>query len=187
MRRVITSDVQILALDIATSTGWAFGKPGEIPACGTVHFASDDGASNDAIFANALTWFSGFLKPQPRPTSLILEALLPPAAMKGETSRQTRDLLGGLHGVIRGVAHARGIYEISDVSVLAVRKHFCGDQRAKKEDVFERCRILGWPVKTRDEADAAATWHFACSIVRPEVGVEVTPLFYGKRPMRVSV
>jgi len=180
-------DPLILGLDLATVSGWCLGRPGDIPVCGTVRFASDEGASNDAIFANALTWFSGFLKPEPRPTSLILEALLPPAAMKGETSRQTRDLLGGLHGVIRAVAHARGIYEISDVSVLAVRRHFCGDQRAKKDEVYERCHILGWPVKTRDEADAAATWHFACSIVRPEVGVEVTPLFYGKRPMRVSV
>lgn len=176
----------ILALDLATTTGYAIGLPGDVPRCGTAHFAGPNGASINAIFANALTFFSGFLKQEPRPVSLILEAMLPPEAMKGETSRRTRDLLAGLHGIVRATAHCRGIFEISDVGVLAVRRHFCGDQRANKADVLERCKILGWRPTNHNEADAAACWHFACSLVRPEVAIQCSPLFYGKRPMRVS-
>jgi hypothetical protein len=178
--------IEILALDLATVTGWARGAPGDIPRCGTVRFASGEGASNNAIFANALTWCSTFLKQEPRPVSIILEAMLPPQAMKGETNRKTRDLLAGLHGIVRAVAHCRGIYEISDVSVLAVRRHFCGDQQAKKHDVIERCQLFGWDVGNHNAADAAACWHFACSLVRPELAMQCSPLFYGKRPMRVS-
>jgi hypothetical protein len=176
----------IVGLDLATTTGWARGAPGEIPRCGIVRFAGSEGASNNAIFANALKWFSEFLKDEPRPTSIILEAMLPIEALKGETSRQTRDLLAGLHGIVRAVGHCRGVYEIADVSVLAVRQHFCGKRTAKKEDVLERCRTLGWDAGNHNAADACATWHFACSLVRPEVALQVSPLF-GKRPMRVGV
>src|SRR5262252_45670 len=101
---------EILALDLATTTGWCRGAPGSIPKCGTERVAKYDGASHNAIFANALTFFAFFLTVDPRPTSIIIEALLPPQAMLGETSRKTRDLLAGLHGVVRGVAHSRGIY-----------------------------------------------------------------------------
>jgi len=178
--------VDILALDLATTTGWARGEPGSVPTCGTAHFAGPNGASINAIFANALSFFSVFLKQEPRPTSLILEAMLPPEAMKGETSRRTRDLLAGLHGIVRAAAHSRGIYEISDVSVLVVRKHFCGSARATKGDVFERCRVMGFNVRDHNQSDACATWHFACSLVKPELAIQCSPLFYGKRPMRIT-
>jgi len=178
--------IDILALDLATTTGFARGAPGSMPVCGFIDFAPH-GASENAVFGNALTWLSGYLLVHPRPTSIILEAMLPPEALKGATSRATRDRLAGLHGIVRSVAHCRGVYEISTVSVQSVRQHFCGNRLAKKDAVLERCRILGWDVKANhNAADAAATWHFACSLIDPKLALQVTPLFYGKRPMRIS-
>jgi hypothetical protein len=47
----------IMALDLASTSGWAVGEPGGIPAHGSHRFASA-GASHEAIFAAALKWTS---------------------------------------------------------------------------------------------------------------------------------
>jgi hypothetical protein len=167
----------ILALDLATVTGWARGAPDDPkPTSGFVRFGDAESSSN-AIFGAALTWLSDFLKPEPRPTRLILEAMLPPIAKLGATSAAVRDRLAGLHGIARSVAHLRGIYDISTVSVLEVRQHFCGDRRAGKQGVYEQCRALGWPVTDLNQSDACAIWHHDCSMLRPRRALEVSPLF----------
>src|SRR5262245_28739568 len=106
------ADGHILALDIATTTGWCRGAPGAVPTCGSICFGDEDTSAN-AIFAKALTWCSRFFADEPRVNSIILEAMLPPTAMHGQTNRATRDRLAGLHGIVRAVAHLRGVYEIS--------------------------------------------------------------------------
>lgn len=178
------NDGKILALDLATVTGWCIGAPGAMPRCGSMRFGDKD-ASSDAIFAHALRWISRFLADH-RPQSLILESMLPPLAKVGATSAATRDRLAGLHGIVRAVAHLRGVYTVSEVSVLVVRQHFCGSRSCGKHAVYEKCRALGYPVLDLDAADAAAIWHFACSLIRPELAIECSPLF-GKRPMTISV
>jgi hypothetical protein len=172
------STTDILALDIATTTGWARGAPGEMPRSGSVRFGKA-ASSTDVVFAEALRWLSNFLKVDP-PTSIMLEAMLPPQAMKNETSRATRDRLAGLHGVLRGVAHCRGVCEISTVSTLTARHHFCGTRAASKDDVFDKCRALGWPAQDHNAADACAVWSFACGLVAPETALMVSPLFKRK-------
>src|SRR5262249_28295699 len=153
----------------------------------SVCFAKSADSSDNAIFANALAWFSTLLEPQPRPTMLMIEAMLPPEAMKGATSRMARDRLAGLHGIARAVAHLRGVYDIATVSVGDVRGHFIGQRGLKREAakgaVIERCRALGWIAADDEDADAAdalATWSFACGIVRPETALRVSPLFNPK-------
>lgn len=169
----------ILALDIATTLGWARGHVGQAPSCGSICFGRD--CSENAVFAKAIGWFSNLLAPMPRPDVLILEAMLPGGAMKGETTIDVRDRLAGLHAIIRGVAHIRGIYQISTADVGAVRQHFIGARNLKsaiaKREVFERCRRLGWQVPDHNAADAVATWHFACSLINPELAMQTSPLF----------
>lgn len=167
----------ILALDIATTCGHARGRVREAPVCGTVNFAGPHGASENAVFGNCLLWLSALLQPEPRPDIIVLEQMLPPEAMRGETNRATRDRLAGLHGIIRSVAYCRGIYDIRTVSVLAVRKHFCGSTRAGKDGVLERCRSLGWTVADHNAADAAAVFHYSCSLIDPTLSLQVSPLF----------
>jgi hypothetical protein len=178
------ADHLILGLDIATVTGYAIGAPGTVPRCGYIRFGEATASAN-SIFGAALSWFSDFLKEEPRPTMIMLESMLPMAAMKGETHRQTRDRLAGLHGVLRAVAFCRGIHDIGEIGVIAVRQHFCGAANAGKHGVYERCRMLGWPVNDLNASDAAAIWSYACGIVRPDTAISVTPLFHG-RPYRVT-
>ena len=88
----MTETTDILALDIATRCGWARGPVRGTPMSGSISFAHTPASSDNAIFANALTWLSTLLEPKPRPDLIVIEALLPPAAMKGHTSRAVRDL-----------------------------------------------------------------------------------------------
>jgi len=177
----------VLALDVATVTGFARGTVGEAPrTVGSIRFGRPT-ASNNAVFAHALQWMAAMLEPKPRPDILILEAMLPAGAAIGATNRETRDRLAGLHGIIRAVAHCRGIYEISEASVGDVRAHFIGDRMLKrhvaKREVMFRCRQLGWPVEDDNAGDALALWSYACAIVDPQLAVRPVPMF--NRNLRV--
>jgi len=170
----------ILALDIATTTGFARGRVGGRPTFGSVSFAGKGQASDNAVFANALRWLSGFTSGQP-PQLLILEQMLPPSAMRGRTARAVRDRLAGLEGVIRAVAYCRGVYRIETATVHQVRAHFIGEsslQRgAAKREVMRTCHRLGWQVQDDDAGDACALWSYACGLIDPVGALKVSPLF----------
>ena len=175
----------ILALDVATTLGWARGRVGNCPSSGSIRF--DGGAArptDNQVFGAALNWIVALFEQGPLPNILIMEALLPPTAMTGETTTAVRDRLGGLHGIMRGVAHRYGVGEISTVSVGAVRSHFIGDRSlrraAAKREVLYKCQALGWPARDHNAADACAIWHFACSLIKPELALQVSPLFRRK-------
>jgi hypothetical protein len=170
----------VLALDIATRTGFACGRVGELPTFGSIRFGN--ASSNDnVIFAGALNWCARFLDPQPRPELLAIESLLPPDAMGGRTTRNVRDRLAGLHGIVRAVACLRDIPRIEAYAVGDVRQHFIGDRKAKREvakrETMRRCVQLDWHVQDDNAADALATWSFACSLIDPRLAPRTVPLF----------
>jgi hypothetical protein len=176
----------ILALDVATSTGFARGKIGEAPVCSSIKFGTDDG---DVVFAAAMTWLNEYLAGCGVPDMMIIEALLPPDAMKNETSRQVRDRLAGLHGVVRAVAHKHGVVRIAQAAVGDVRAHFISASKLKRKQakaaVMAQCKALGWAVADDNAGDAAALWSYGCAIVDPANALTVVPLFNPK--LRVTV
>jgi hypothetical protein len=171
--------VLILALDCATHCGFARGEVGTVPSSGSVAFGG--GGNDRVVFAAALSWLSELLEPRPRPDWLIIEALLPGGAMRGDTQRATRDRLAGLRGVMLAVAACRGIKRISEADVGAVRSHFVGTRRLKraaaKAEVLRTCARLGWPAADDDAGDALALWSYACAQIDPQHGIRVSPLF----------
>src|SRR5262249_53903384 len=104
----------ILALDIATKTGWARGRPMETPKCGSIRF----GGGHSAIYAECFEWLTMSLQ-QHRPDVVVIEDLLPVFAKQGSTNRATGHLLGGLHGVVKLAVHQRRL-PIEVVSVVDV-------------------------------------------------------------------
>ena len=158
----------ILALDIATTTGFATGKVGEIPVAGSVRFGRDNASAN-AVFGHALTWLSEILEPKPRPDIVVIESMLSPEATQGHSSRDVRDRLAGLHGVMRAVAHLRGVYNISEASVDDVRAHFIGLRHLKrkqaKAEVVARCHQMGWATFDDNAADALALWSYQVALI----------------------
>lgn len=177
----------ILALDVATVTGFARGRVGETPSSGSVRFGNVK-SRPAAIFDDANNWMVAQLEQPPLPDRVIIEEMLPPLSMKGETSRAVRDRLAGLHGVIKGVAHRYLVPEIATASVGDVRAHFIGARGLKrivaKHAVMERCRALGWECKDDNAGDALALWSFACALIDPTWALQVSPLF--NRRLRVA-
>ena len=155
----VRSMTDVLALDIATTTGMARGRVDSTPFADSIAFAKHAGANNDAVFARALEWLSTYLKDD-KPDVVFIEAMLPPDAMKNATSRAVRDRLAGLHGVIRAVCYLRGIYRIEAVSVGDIRGHFLGRRSLKRDAAKARSRRAlprpGWHCVNDNEGDALA-------------------------------
>ena len=177
----------ILAIDVATKTGFARGVVGSVPDFGTINFGKMPGDGN-RIFGAALEWMHEMIEVKP-PDIVILEAMLPPDAMKNKTSRQVRDRLAGLHGIIRAVAFRHKVGEVAEGTVGDVRAHFLGVRNLRRLDakkaVIDRCQDLGWDVANDNEADALALWSYACGLIDPASALRVSPLFNPK--LKVTV
>jgi hypothetical protein len=170
----------ILALDIATRTGFAYARLGERPISSSVRFGNESD-NQDVIFAASIEWLWGLLEPTPRPDIIAIEAMLPPEAKVGSTSKAVRDRLAGLHGTLRGVAKLRGVAEIALCQVGDVRAHFIGmrgaERKVAKPATVERCRQLGWSCRDDNAADALAVWSYTCAIIDPKRALDTVPLF----------
>jgi hypothetical protein len=171
----------IMALDLASTSGWAVGEPGGTPAHGSIRFASA-GASHEAIFAGAAKWIGDKITFY-APGMVVWEAPLATSFNRGCTTSNTTTLLYGLPAIIGAVAYQRQIYDIRKADTKDVRNHFIGSnpKRAKaKPLVVRQCRAMGWDVSDDNEADALATWHYMCALIDPQLAMKPTPLF-GRR------
>jgi len=174
---------RVLALDLASTSGWAVGEPGMLLAHGSIRFASK-GASHEAIFANAFDWMQDKLGVY-GPTTVVWEAPLPTSFSRGRTTIDTTTLLFGLPAVIGLAAYKRGIYDIRKAEIALVRRHFIGENPKRalaKRMVKHACQVRGWDVTDDNEADAIAVWSYQCSLIAPEQALLATPL--GRRMRR---
>jgi len=174
---------RILALDIATHFGWAYGIPGETPRGGAKRFAVA-GASNGLIGRGCLNWFVEFLKVSPV-DALYFEAPFDPRQMGDRTTFATARVLIGLPFLIETLAEAKSIFRVRECMVGDVRKHFTG-RNARGDDgkasVQLQCRALGWSFSNDNEADAKAVWSYACSIEAPGIKPAATTPLFSFRP-----
>jgi hypothetical protein len=168
----------VLALDLATTTGWCIGVPGAVPECGHIRFTKP-GTSRAATYRAYRNWLDEtWGKRDEIPDLIVYESPAVGAHMGGKTNVDTLKLLSGLAEHLEEWAH--GKTELREASVSQVRSHFIGqNMKAKiaKPLVFERCVELGWPVETTDESDACALWDYQCCWLNPELAVRTTRLF----------
>lgn len=160
--RAVAFTGKILSLDIATNTGFCVGAPNdEKPEIGHVKLPS----TGDDIGKFAVA-FEEWLDEQLRWTSpdlVVFEAPILPAKTQLITVRK---LNGLIFEVERQCRHLR--IRCREGRASSVRKFFCGNGRADKEDVVTMARRYGWKIATHDEADAAALWAYAVSLVAPD-------------------
>lgn len=178
----------VLALDIATTCGWARGQVGDhAPRCGSIAFGKRD-SSQLAICGNALGWAIDTIR-APLPDIVAIEGLLPPGALK-QRSTEAHELLAHLHGIVMAVCMRRGVFKVFKHRLNSIRAHFLhgipyGTGEAKTVTI-RKCRSLGWlEVADDDAADACALWSYQVGLLDGEQAIRISPLF-GKRPMRVS-
>jgi hypothetical protein len=167
--------MRVLALDIATVSGWAFGEPGTAPTFGHWRLAqpSEPRAHAHRAFRAWLeTWMAK------GPDQIVYESPLQPMMAAGKTNIGTTRLLIGLCEHLEEWAHGR--VELSEVPVWQVRAHFIGrnfKSATAKALTMERCHDLGWQTQTPDEADACALWDYKCCLLRPDLAERTAPLF----------
>lgn len=161
----------ILALDLATRTGFAFGEVGtrSPPTTGAVRLKdpSDDRA---IAFSNLIAWLDQQFRTV-QPALVVKEAMLPLQAFRNiGNAAATVEFAMGLHAIVEGVCIRFGV-RFESPADSSVRKHFIGfankgARRDTKDAVIARAITLGYlPRDSRDDdrADAAALWDFACA------------------------
>jgi hypothetical protein len=83
--------VNVLALDLASVSGWAVGEPGSTPQHGSKRFAAP-GASHEAIFCKAMVWME-LLLVMHEPGLIVWEAPMPTSFSRGMSNVNTTTLL----------------------------------------------------------------------------------------------
>ncbi len=178
----------ILALDTATTTGWAAGEPGGPPEFGSRRFEADNNAE---IFAQFRFWLNA-LAFRFKPKLIVFEApYIPvphqprfqkagtawspgrgPPPMNAKTIRR----LVGLVALVECCASELRI-ECLEATTGEISKFFTGRFRhggreAKKAATVEMCRLYGWNVGNDDNAaDALALWAMAEAKIDPVAGM----------------
>ncbi len=153
----------ILALDIATYTGFAIGRAGEIPLSGSVRLKRPGEPPDIAAF-NMRCFLRDRLALE-KPDLICLEHFLNPIAQK---SADAVILQLMCFGVAIAEAHAKAIH-VEKPQAATVRKHFIGaanmgERKATKAAVVSRARMLGYiPRDCSDDnrADACGLFDYA--------------------------
>lgn len=164
----------ILALDVsARGTGWAFGLPGDKPACG-VERLSGEHYSDDRVFRNGIVWLSQMIGTM-QPDIVAIEAPFKTSG-QGNTNPASQAMLIGLQGALRGVIYARLGREAVLVASSTARKTFTGKgmypsgeaKPAVQAEVLRR----GWLTiedMQADKADALCLWGYMAAQQMPEL------------------
>src|SRR5262245_55506612 len=169
----------ILALDLATVTGWAWGKPGAKPTFGSQRFGKT-GAARAEIYRQYRLWLALMCSTH-NIKLIVFESAAVPSFMIGKTNVDTTKFLFGLTEHLEEWAYRQ--VELREASVAQVRSHFIG-QNFKRDVarplIKEQCHARGWMAETDDECDALALLDYMVCCIRPDIGATSGPLFKGR-------
>jgi hypothetical protein len=169
----------VLAFDLATTTGWAYGEPGATPIYGSKRFGSK-GASLPAKAWHAERWLREMLNAV-KPGLVVYEAPMPTGRTIGKTRTETTTTLHGLIWQLGAITHGLNYFQLESASILAVRNHFLGtcdlERKSGKLKTIDICYRLGFEPADDNAADAIALWHYRCSKEEPSLALQTAPLF----------
>lgn len=164
--------MRILALDLATRSGWACGDAGETPQHGTFTLPSTGDDVGRFLF-EFMRWLKGLIATH-EPREIVFEAPILPR----ETNIATLRKLYSLAGVTEVMALDAGI-PCSEISAGEVRRAFLGQhypRKAQRDEikraVIAGCRMHGWNPRDDNDADALATLHVALCARNPRFSAE---------------
>jgi len=161
----------ILALDMATRTGWASGVIGGLPTWGATDFGRN--RSNGEVLAAFRTWLCRKLD-EIQPTIVVFESPYmpgPSSRFSAPANALTIRRLFAFAGFTEAVCVERRV-RCYEARPSEITRAFLGGpaprQRAeKKAATVKMARLLGYAVADDDEADAVALWCFAESVFAP--------------------
>lgn len=164
----------ILALDLSTKSGWAFGGPDDKPKHGVWELGHDGnhgryfsclaGMLEDAIAVHA-------------PDLVVFEAPLPHASEKFRTSSVASvRVLIGLCAVTEMICFEKAV-RCEEAGVREARQLVMGSQPTKgspKEGVMQFCKMMGWNPATDDAGDALILWQYRHLLNQPSMVLKRT-------------
>jgi hypothetical protein len=172
----------VLALDPATKTGFAFGRPDATPEIGTIDFGREHDVRAD-VFGRAVRWWNVRMQ-SGGADLLVIEPPIPPGELWHDSNYQSTVILHGLYAIFVGLAVARKM-PVLEAPTRTWRKYFLGqgDMRRDKAKLAAKrlCRALKWgdPATLDDNAaDAAGMWAWGGAQVAPARALRVEPLFH---------
>lgn len=150
----------ILALDIATTTGWAFGEPDTEPEWGSASFPKRKFKGLGARL-NAYQSFVRGLIINLGPTVIVMEK---PFINRKKPNLHTSRLSLTQCGIVEMAADDLGDIPIYEVDNNKWKMTFIGHARSKdiKADCIHKCRQHGWDVDEENEADALGVLQHSC-------------------------
>jgi len=177
----------ILALDLATSTGWACGpaaaSENAIPAWGTLDLTGGKKVTEveERYLAldRGVTGLIEHFKPE-----IVVYERPSPNLFHGKTTRLIIEFLCSLGGVAACAAWRAGVRKIRTLEIKETRMHFIGanpKRQIAKQMVVEKCHRMGWMVDNDDEGDACAVYSKMRTIVDPENAVAVNELMIASK------
>lgn len=141
--------VKILALDLATKTGWAIWEDGYITDSGTANFT----LKKDDHYYQRYVMFNKFLGEHKHSHEILFEF---PGFLKHLAYQRS---FFGMLGVLELFTGTHGIDQ-EHITPKALKLGFCGSGNATKEDMCAKAHSYGWingelgTKKDNDEADA---------------------------------
>lgn len=144
--------MRVLALDLATRTGWAKGAAASRPLSGVIRLPS----TGDNVGAFLAAWeqhLAGLLHDV---DLAVFEAPLLPRT----TSFKTVTKLHSLAGLTELVCLKAGV-QVRSAMNNRVKKAWVGHGRAEKPAMIARAKALGFQPQDDNHADALAIWFYA--------------------------
>jgi len=167
----------ILALDLATITGWCRGAPGETPTYGSI---GKKGRSHPAIFGELQKWLITETAGDKRPDVIAYEMPI----LRPTDTGDVVGILWGLAAIVQATAYQRGIHNdhLMPIKLDAMRKFFLGKSKWKREDgkaaAVRKCRNnLKLDPQDDNAAEAIGHWCYAGALLVPQSAHRSSPIF----------
>ena len=166
----------ILALDLATITGWARGPAGGKPEYGSI---GKRGRSHEAILGEFQRWLIGETAGERKPDVIAYELPI----MRPTDRANVITILWGLAGIVQATAYQRSIHKpnLVPVDLNDMRKFLLGRAKWKREEgkaaAMRKCRNMGFKPEDDNAAEAIGHWLYVSALLMPATAHRTSPLF----------
>ncbi len=148
----------ILALDLATLTGYAVGGDGFPPRGGTINLKPAKGETDAVRFLRLTQHLKRIIK-EHEITEIYFEKV------DFIVSTRQGHLWGGYWSYLLGVAHANKL-TCTGINVKKLKKYATGNGNAKKEQMIQAAIAKGWRPQDDNEADALWILDYAINVIK---------------------
>lgn len=147
-------NVNILALDLGTKTGFALRRRDGAMRYGTVDFTPRKSWTPGQRWARFRGWLADTV------ATFQIDAVVYERVVFGHSSAASSDVYGGFKALVELAADTHSL-TLSSVAVPTVKKHFTGSGRADKEAMLAQAKARGFSPDSHNAADALAILSWA--------------------------